>query len=61
MEDERKACPLKFGGQNSFAQTPWCEKEKCALWCGFDCCCALVSVSVEISDRIHDLRVTLER
>lgn len=20
MEDERKACPLKFGGQNSFAK-----------------------------------------
>lgn len=29
--EERKICPLKLiGGNNSYAQDPFCEKEKCA-------------------------------
>lgn len=59
--DSKKICPMKLSGQNVFAQTPWCEEENCAWWCDFDCCCALVSVSAEISDWAHDLQVTLER
>lgn len=61
MENKNKACLLKFSGQNNFAQMPWCEKENCAWWCGWDERCALVTIPSEISDRAHDLQITLER
>jgi hypothetical protein len=57
--ENKKVCPLKFCGQNNFAQTPWCEKEDCAFWCGWASCCALVAIPSEISDRMHDLEQTI--
>lgn len=61
MKDKTLLCPLKFGGQNFFAQSPECEKENCAWWCDWDECCALTAIPAEINDRMHDLQVTLER
>lgn len=56
MEDKNKACPLKFSGQNNFAQTPWCEKEDCAWWCDWQGGCALVANAAELSDRLSEIR-----
>ena len=44
--EERKICPLKLiGGNNSYAQDPFCEKEKCAWWLNFanDCTIPMIA------------------
>ena len=41
---ENKFCPMKATGPNSYAQEPNCEEEKCAWWCKWCECCALVAI-----------------
>ena len=48
----RKFCPFKFA-VNIYLRD--CEKEKCAWWCDWANCCAMVALSSEISDRTHDI------
>ena len=48
MSDEKKICPLKFGGQNFFAQNVNCESERCAWWCKWTESCALVAIAQQI-------------
>ena len=47
---ERKACPLKFCGQKSYARDAWCEKENCAWWMSFDDSCALACIAGILAD-----------
>lgn len=60
MEEHEPVCPLKFCGQNCFAQTPWCEKKNCAWWYEAYSCCALKAIPAEISDRIYSLEVAIK-
>lgn len=49
-------CPLKFGSVNSLME-PWaCKKEKCAWWCEWIQCCAMVAIPSEISNRLDEIR-----
>ena len=49
--EERKICPLKLiGGNNSYAQDPFCEKEKCAWWRYFENDCAIPVIAKELED-----------
>lgn len=49
--EERKICPLKLiGGNNSYAQDLFCEKEKCAWWRYFENDCAIPVIAKELED-----------
>lgn len=51
MNEVRKVCPLKLiGGNNSYAQDPYCEKEKCAWWLNFENGCAIPTIAGVLSD-----------
>ena len=58
----RKACPMKFGGQNSFAQDAWCEKEECAWWisCDNNCAVTLSRATCAQQERENPKPLTLE-
>lgn len=46
--EERKACPLKLiGGNNSYAQDPFCEKGQCAWWLNQGNGCAILLIAGE--------------
>ena len=57
--DNKKVCPLKFGGQNSFAQDCYCEEKNCAWWCEWTKSCAMAAIPAEISDRAYDVMQTI--
>ena len=49
--EEKKICPLKLiGGNNSYAQDPFCEKEKCAWWLKFANDCTIPMIAGELAD-----------
>lgn len=50
MDKKKISCPLKFGGQNFFAQEPWCEKELCAWWVKYNKSCALCTIADILAD-----------
>lgn len=44
--EEKKICPLKLiGGNNSYAQDPFCEKKKCAWWLNFANDCTIPTIA----------------
>ena len=49
--NDKKICPMKFGGSNSYAQDPWCDEENCAWWCRWNKACAAVT----IPDTLYDI------
>ena len=50
--ETKKICPLlTINGITAF-----CEKNKCAWWCEFDNCCAMVSIPAQLVDRLSELR-----
>lgn len=53
--ENKKFCTFKF---NSYMRN--CDKEKCAWWCEWANCCAMVAVPSEISDRAHDIMQTIQ-
>lgn len=57
--DNKKVCPLKFLKTASFMESFKCEEEKCAWWCQWADCCAMVAIPAEISDRAHDIMQTI--
>ena len=65
MSENPKICPIlstakhmsELIGCNNGAVL--CQGEECAWWCEWSKCCALVAIPAEISDRMHDLEVTI--
>lgn len=50
-DKECKICPLKLiGGNNSYAQDAFCEKERCAWWLNFENGCAIPSLAGILAD-----------
>lgn len=46
-----KICPLKLiGGQNGYAQDPFCEKENCAWYLNFANGCCIPTIAGELAD-----------
>lgn len=51
MNEKQKICPLKMiGGQNSYAQDPFCDEEKCSWWLEFSKECCVVTMAGELVD-----------
>lgn len=51
IDEAQKICPLKLiGGNNSYAQSPFCEKERCAWWLSFENGCAISAVAGVLAD-----------
>ena len=45
-------CPLwRLAGRAPYE----CDQDKCAWWCDWAKCCAMVAIPAEISDRAHDI------
>ncbi len=53
MSDDVKLCPFKFCSAGYEA----CVKSKCAWWCEWAKCCAMVGVAAELSDRLDEIRL----
>lgn len=51
MTEKQKFCPLKMiGGQGGYAQTPFCDEEKCSWWLEFSKECCVVTIAGELAD-----------
>lgn len=49
--EKRLICPMKFsGGNNSYAQDPFCEKENCTWWLAFANDCCIPTIAGELAD-----------
>lgn len=49
--EKRLVCPLKLiGGNNSYAQDPFCEKELCAWWANYAKECCIATIACELAD-----------
>lgn len=49
--EKRRICPLKLiGGNNSYAQDPFCEKENCAWWASYAEDCCIPTIAGELAD-----------
>lgn len=51
-------CPLKKITADRYYVN--CDQHKCAWWCAWANCCAMVAISAEISDRAHDMMHSME-
>lgn len=51
VNKECKICPLKLiGGNNSYAQDAFCEKERCAWWLNYEKDCAIPTLVGVMAD-----------
>lgn len=51
VDKKRKICPMKLiGGQNSYAQEPFCDKEECAWWADYANDCCIPTIAAELAD-----------
>ena len=48
--EDIKFCPLR---------SVMCDKEKCAWWCKWLDCCAMVAIPAEIANKMEDIMNTL--
>ena len=49
--EKRLICPLKLiGGNNSYAQDPYCDKENCAWWADYASGCCIPTIAGELAD-----------
>ena len=49
--EKRKICPLKLiGGNNSYAQDPFCEENGCAWWANYAKDCCIPTIAGELAD-----------
>ena len=49
--EKRLICPLKLiGGNSSYAQDPFCEKENCAWWAKYANDCCIPTIAGELAD-----------
>jgi hypothetical protein len=53
VSGEKHVCPLKFGGQNEYAQDCFCEEGMCAWWDNRHDCCAVVGVAVALDQPLN--------
>lgn len=53
MAEIKKICPMSIGGPNIHSRD--CMGSKCAWWCSWANCCAMVAIPAELSDRLSEL------
>ena len=53
---DKKLCPFKFC-INRYGVNVHCDEAKCAWWCDWANCCAMVAVPAEISEQIPHINL----
>ena len=49
---DKKNCPFKLALKTRYGTPAYCDEAKCAWWCDWANCCAMVAVPAEMCERI---------